>query len=224
MQNIVDLLSIHRELELATDAACHEALGDGDRCRQWLDEQLRWHLQTEDRFLLPVYIERVPEPPRMGRADLLDGDHRAIENLLDQAGATEGMERLVVLRRLTHLLEHHDQREAEVFKPLMDEVLGIDERQRILAQIMALRPSVPRPSAPVTATFSTMDPGPIRQRLDAARSAVAVLPDPFGPKARQLIGHAAELARQQRFFEALDRVLSAERMIAAAHKVQRREA
>jgi hypothetical protein len=151
---VVNLLAVHREI----DAALRElrlaiAGAELERARESMDRldwRLRQHMQHEDELLLPEYEARVKDFPPHGSPELIRRDHGLIDEGLSRVRALLGAlgppdpgqpGRLLALcdglSRLAHLLEHHDQREASSFQPLLDQVLPEGVRRRLLDAIAA---------------------------------------------------------------------------------------
>ena len=141
---VQDLLKVHEEIAAALRQACIEALAGPDN--SWLDRLtalLQWHIRGEDELLLPEYEQRAHPVPPQGHPPGKPAEHTRILATLKALPALAGLDRLRSLRRLHHLLEHHDQREAQTFKPALDTLLPADLRARILATIESNRPSDP---------------------------------------------------------------------------------
>ena len=134
---VVDLLDVHREVADALDETCLALAGGSAVASEWLarvDTLLRWHIAGEDQLLIPEYVRLAPDVPTFGAPDIIVTEHRRIEGLL-----ASGLV-LPTLRRLHHVLEHHDEREARSLKPALDRVLPPERARRMLDDIAAARP------------------------------------------------------------------------------------
>lgn len=144
MKHVIDLLEVHLEIADTLEQACLAA-DDAEASTAWVDrlgQLLEWHIAGEDGLLLPEYRRREAEIPRLGNPDVVMDEHRKIEALLETARGEAGSARLFTLRRLHHLLEHHDEREAQTFKPALDRLLPAGLRAELLGEIMRTRPSL----------------------------------------------------------------------------------
>ena len=144
---VVDLLEVHREIDSLLDATTLAAFTPGAEAALAdllgaLKALLLWHLDGEESVLLPLYETHVPDPPRNGSPEQIRRDHRMIREVLEELMVTAGLARARRLRKLAHLLEHHDQREATGFKPLLDAALSPAVRGEALASLAADRPAL----------------------------------------------------------------------------------
>jgi len=119
----------------------------------WLDRLLRTHADDEDRWLLPIYEERVPHHPANATPKVLRDEHHKLRSLLiEAAGALDGPHIVLadILQRLAGVLEHHDAREHSSFKGQLDEVMTQAEKDDIIGRmfdrVAALGEPPPRPS------------------------------------------------------------------------------
>lgn len=135
---ITDLLWVHQWLDHAVERVCWALLlGDVESAEAWrqhLDAVLRWHLHGENRVLLPEYVARVTSPPPFGAADIIYDEHCRFEVALDGlwSGVTEPVGALRRVRALAGALEHHDAREAQSLKPLLEPCLSPRETREVL--------------------------------------------------------------------------------------------
>ncbi len=181
MDRIADLLQVHDEIAELLEYACLHLEGPA---LEHLDTLLRWHLRGENELLIPRYAALEPDPPRVGKPSLLLEEHEKILRHLSEARSSSGLERLKTLRRLAHLLEHHDERETQSFKLALDNLLDTDERRRLLDEITATRPTLPalprRPPSPEL-------PGLVGAEVERLRSSV----DRFEARAKSVGERAA---------------------------------
>lgn len=173
-ETVEQLLEVHEEIAGALANACHALVAGRDAAhRSWLhhlDVLLRWHIGAEDELLLPEYAAREAAIPRLGRPDVIMGEHQLISRRLDAARrpGLRAAEALSGLSRLRHLLEHHDEREAQTFKVALDRLLPAELRRQLLDRIRRARPleldrppaSVPLPSL-VECAAPDPPPGPL---------------------------------------------------------------
>jgi hypothetical protein len=140
------VLSVHRRIDAKLlDARLLLLAGYGVAAREALGavgEHLAAHMAYEEELLLPAYEAACEVFPPHGAPELIRRDHRLIDAALVRCGqnmaAVGGASaRALVaaheaLAALADLLEHHDQREAESFEPLLDEVLPAHIREGLL--------------------------------------------------------------------------------------------
>lgn len=141
MPSIATLLDVHEEIAVALEHACLEPKGPG---LDTLGKLLRWHIKGENELLIPRYAALETEIPRLGSPEVLVEEHRKIIQLLERAEQEpDPLAQLKILRRLAHLLEHHDEREEQTFKRALDRLLDPWERRGLLEQIAGDRPPLP---------------------------------------------------------------------------------
>jgi len=131
-----DLLDVHRAIEAAMRQWCRALVcaGDPDEAARRAAGLLRWHMEGEERWLLPLYAERVRDVSPGRSAALIERDHRLIRERLDAiAAGTSVTERLHGVLALSELLEHHDEREVDSLKRDLDPHLSVQERRTALA-------------------------------------------------------------------------------------------
>ncbi|HED64181.1 MAG TPA: hemerythrin domain-containing protein [Planctomycetes bacterium] len=131
-----ELLRSHRLAVMALDASrAHETL-------EAFAEAVRCHMEIEEEVLLPLYGERVHQPPRFGVA-IYRRDHEKISAGLERVRLS--LERFAkdptpeaalfhtdFSHALVHLMEHHDERERAAFFPLLDRSVEARELDAIL--------------------------------------------------------------------------------------------
>jgi hemerythrin-like domain-containing protein len=130
-----------------------EALVTGDRyaARTTFERYaraMRAHLGAEDDLLLPRYRDLVP-PAVGGGIDLFSAEHRKVELFLEAMEddlltcpdnplpASQRVHWIEEQARFKHLLEHHHQREETVLFPALDACLASDERDELVAALLA---------------------------------------------------------------------------------------
>jgi len=109
------LHSVHEHLEDVADLCCLLLISGSDRtlgCVRALTELVAWHLDTEEEFILPLYSEVEDQYPAASRCEHIRADHEKIGQTLEAMVHLEGVALLRALRRLHHLFEHHNAREA----------------------------------------------------------------------------------------------------------------
>src|SRR5574337_1282842 len=153
--SFVSILEIHtvlKELFLQHQ----EALLDLDLARakerlEKFERRLLHHIWEEEELLLPVY-ERAGTIPG-GLPILFTGEHKRMKELLEDfkqmlaslAKRPDDLKRGVLWlldRQATfkNLMEHHNQRETNIFYPALDRVTSEAERREILSRCGAGRP------------------------------------------------------------------------------------
>lgn len=152
--SFVSVLEVHKVLkELFLQH--QEALLDLDlaRARERLEEferRLLQHIREEEELLLPVYGRAGTIPG--GAPILFTGEHKRMQELLaDFKQALSSLAKspgdlkrgiLWLLDRqatFKNLMEHHDQRETNIFYPALDRVTSEEERREILSRCGAGR-------------------------------------------------------------------------------------
>lgn len=106
------------------------------------------HIGDEEDVLTPVYQARVPAT-FANKLELFEGDHLKLKQLtaacvrMTEALGQDGQplkRRILALlddeKTLKHVLEHHDQRERNIFFPALDRVTSEAERHELLARCM----------------------------------------------------------------------------------------
>jgi hemerythrin-like domain-containing protein len=140
-----ELFLQHQEALLSLDLArAQERLEEFER-------RLRRHIWEEEALLLPVYERSGPIPG--GPPILFTGEHKRMTEMLEDfkqalaslARRPEEIKRGVLWlldRQATfkNLVEHHNQREANLFYPALDRVTSEAERREILSRCGAERP------------------------------------------------------------------------------------
>lgn len=122
---------------------------------------LQRHLRIEDELVIPALQSRASSDTERTPLAQIQRDHRLIEShLVEVEAALESLDRSSVdaaeraqllvalhdrLSALHHLLEHHDQREAEHLEPVLDALMSPLERRALLDEVEA-RLNVPEPS------------------------------------------------------------------------------
>ncbi len=153
-EQLDELFLLHQEALLQLDLALAAA-----RLREF-ERELRMHMQVEEELLLPVYRRagRVPGGP----PEFFTGEHQRLLALL--ARIAESLERLTPGQPGLHreiirlfdagaafksLMEHHDQRERNLFFPKLDQLTDESERATLLAACRARQDWDRRTAQPV---------------------------------------------------------------------------
>ena len=150
MNSFSDLLKLHRQLDdlfqehqrallrLNLDLAT-ELLGQ-------YEEKLVAHIRDEEKFMLPLYRERVTAPVG-GAVEIFFGEHeklrefvRLFKEYMEKIRDADDREMAVLFlidsqHLFKRLLVHHDTRERKMLYPLLDENTTEAERQDLFAKL-----------------------------------------------------------------------------------------
>jgi hemerythrin-like domain-containing protein len=158
VRSVLELLNVHADLDetfaVHRDHVVGLEFGKALELLESFERDLRAHMEVEERFVLPLYAERVGKVTG-GDPELFTLEHRNILRNLEtakdslrrmaadpRAGRRQAHEFLDQEWMLRHLIEHHDLREKNTLYPLLDQALSVDEREALLAQC-GLNPSGP---------------------------------------------------------------------------------
>jgi hemerythrin-like domain-containing protein len=135
--HLIQLFLSHQEALLMMDIQLASR-----RLRQFHSE-IQAHIQAEEQLLLPVYARagRI----RGGPPEFFTGEHakmltyieRFVSKLEELNSNAVGLRRELIELFDDHaafksLMEHHDQRERNIFYPTLDRITGDDERRELL--------------------------------------------------------------------------------------------
>lgn len=168
----VDLLDEHetlaRSLEAIRSAELQGRSADG--LWDWFDRTLRAHIALEEEHLLPLY-DLLPNHAVNASPRVLRRDHRLLLEHLDALARGDGdlVDRADRLAKLAGVLEHHDLREAQHFKPRLDAEADADTLAAALAGWKATEP----PPADGAVRDRPLDP-PSGSPLNRCRQALAM--------------------------------------------------
>lgn len=156
MRNISDLLQFHHELESHFErhqfALLHFDFEEALRHLDLYETELRKHIADEEEILMPIYAER-GDLPRAGGVQLFLDEHEKLLAHLElfreqtkklaiekepERGLILLLDRESFYKRLN---SHHDNRERDIFFPILDRVTTEDEKADILARVRA-RPNM----------------------------------------------------------------------------------
>lgn len=96
------------------------------------------HIGFEEELLFPAFEDRAGFLPTSGPTAVMRAEHHEIRELLDriEAGIADAAAPVEELRRSFHaVLGDHNFKEEEVLYPGIDELLGAEGADRLVAQI-----------------------------------------------------------------------------------------
>lgn len=150
MSSIRDLMKVHRVIdELFFEhqkALLHFDFEKALGLLRAYESTLLSHMTDEETVLLPVYEERA-EFPAAGDPKLYYNDHAKMRSYIElfkkttaEIAAEPEMERalLQLLDRESfymRIVSHHDRRESEYLYPILDELLGSEEKHDLLDRV-----------------------------------------------------------------------------------------
>lgn len=148
MRSVLALMDVHADLHekfaVHRDHVVGLEFAKALELLEAFERDLRAHMEVEERFVLPLYSERVGKV-RGGDPELFTLEHANILRNLDVA--KESLRRLIADPRagrrqahefldqewmVHHLIEHHDLREKNTLYPLLDQALSPEEREALL--------------------------------------------------------------------------------------------
>jgi iron-sulfur cluster repair protein YtfE (RIC family) len=130
-----------RLARLEVSAFVARAAGDGERARKSYEafsSGLRRHIALEEQFLFPLYEEKSGLPSGSGPTEVMRGEHRIIERLLEEILRTIGDPAKLPdqSRAAFHeILEEHHLKEEGMLYPAIDDLLAPEERDALVARI-----------------------------------------------------------------------------------------
>lgn len=174
---VLDLLDEHEVLAATLiqirTAVFDRRMEDVSLWMPWLEATLRAHIELEETHLLPVY-DTLPNHPANATTRVFRREHQQLLDTLDLLDLNGSRVALCDgLCKLQGLLEHHDSRESQSFKPRLDAHLDPALADRWLS---AHKQTVDAlgPLPPGTGTIEPKTPLPTAGTpIDRARDALA---------------------------------------------------
>ena len=172
---IAELLEDHETMDAVLTRARRSwftrRIDDSQAAWSFLATLLHGHMRLEEDHLLPLFEQAHEVSPNLS-ARVLRRDHQMIRTWLDTSLDADPVAVCDAMAQLQGVLEHHDLREAQALKPLLDETLG-PAAEALLEPYARWRKELGDPPHPKPAV-SPRGAGPTPTRpVDAARDSLA---------------------------------------------------